>query len=75
MFHTITRGELSVVRSALEEGDAETRRDALEIINGIIEKNVKVDITEGQMYKNPMEDELSAEELIALHAEGALYDE
>lgn len=65
---TISRGELSVVRTALEEGDADDRRDALEIINGIIEKNVTIDITEDQMYHDPMDDELSEEEVIALNA-------
>ena len=60
---TITKGELSVVRSALEEGDADTRRDALEIINGIIEKNVSITITEEMMYKDPMDEELTEEQV------------
>ena len=67
-FYTITKGELSCLRSALEEDDAETRKDALDIVNAILEKNVTVEITAEQMYHDPMEDELTAEELLMLHS-------
>jgi hypothetical protein len=68
MFHTITKGELSVVRSALEENDPDARRDALEIIEGIIEKNVRITITEEMMYKDPMDEELTEEQVKAMLA-------
>ena len=63
---TITKGELSVIRSALEEGESETRRDALEIVNGILEKNVTVNITDDDMYQDPMNPNYTEEELAIL---------
>lgn len=66
--YTITKGELSVVREALEEADEEQVRDALHIVNSIFEKNVDIVITEDQMYKNPEDEELeiTADELASL---------
>ena len=67
MFLTITKGELSCIRSALEEHDPETRADALTIVNAIIDRNVTVDITsEDQMFHDPMDDALSEEEILDL---------
>lgn len=64
----ITNGELSVIRTALEEGDAEDRKDALEIVNAIVNKNVKVFVTESRMYQAMVDGQLTEEELSALTA-------
>jgi len=53
---SITKGEISVIRSALEEGAAEDRRDALEIVRAIEDKNVQVHVTEKGMYKPPLDE-------------------
>ena len=66
MLYTISKGELGVVRTALEEGDASDREDALGIVKAIYEKNVTITITEDQMYKDPLDAELTDEELAIL---------
>lgn len=65
----ITKGELSVIRSALEEGGTEERQDALEIVNAITDKNVKVFITEDRMFQASAEGDLTQDEINTLLTE------
>ncbi len=63
--YTITKGELWTLREALEKEDTETVSDALSIVNSILDKNVTIEITEEQMYKDPTE-ELTDDEQASL---------
>lgn len=54
--YTITKGELWTLRDALEKDDPEVVGDALHIVNSILDKNVTIEVTEEQMYKDPADE-------------------
>jgi hypothetical protein len=58
----ISKGELWLLRRALESLEPEDLEASREVVGAILEKNVAVFITDETMYKDPADAELSEEE-------------